>query len=124
MNTPNTPISKAKSWLFDVEYPYATWINRILTGVALIPAGIALILFWKPILTILTGLIVTILFVLASITAFFELLADHLHQFGGIVRASGVGQHVLGGVEPVGILMAPENIHRVAADAVAPLSKR
>ena len=56
---------------------------------------------------------------LDEVRAFFELLANHGDQF---VRAVGIGcvrQYVLLGVVADGILVAAENIDRIAADAQA-----
>src|SRR5271155_5349349 len=54
---------------------------------------------------------------LDEIRAFFELFADRAHQFSGIIRISGIRQHVLCWVEVVGVFVSSENVDSVTANA-------
>ncbi len=54
---------------------------------------------------------------LDEVRAFFELLPDHGNQFVRIIRISGVRQNVLLGVVVDSILVPPEDVDSVAADA-------
>ena len=42
------------------------------------------------------------------------LRADHFDDLFGVIGAVGVREHVLGGVEVVGVLVAAENVDRIA----------
>src|SRR5579872_3244948 len=56
---------------------------------------------------------------LDEIGAFLELPADYLNQLLCVVRISRVREHMLLGVEAVGVLMPAEEVDSVAADAHA-----
>ena len=56
---------------------------------------------------------------LDEIGALLKLPPDHLDQLQRIVGARGVGRHVRGRVEAVGVLVAPQDIHGVSADPQA-----
>ena len=56
---------------------------------------------------------------LDEVRAFFELLADHGDEFGGVVGVRGIGENVLRGIVADGVFVAAENIDGIAADAQA-----
>ena len=54
-----------------------------------------------------------------EVGAFLELLTNDRHEFGGVVRISGVGENVLLGIVAVSVFMTTKNVDGVAADAQA-----